>query len=112
MWTKAQEDAAWNKCRTIEGKDHNLWRLDFADAIIRRDHISLRGAFGWRVTMLKPKEMGGTTDNDNLIAAQWRNSRMKVLTGSYPKFKSIITNDGEFRYNVERVQDCTVEEIK
>lgn len=103
MLTLQQIDTVWRRAEEVPNYDPNVWRKDFAGAWIRRDMYGMRSAFGWSACRKNPR-IGSAVNTDNLMAAHWRNYRMKGR--DYPTFKSIVTADGN--RNVEKVQSWRV----
>jgi hypothetical protein len=103
MLTLQQIDTVWRRAEEVPNYDPNVWRKDFAGAWIRRDKYGMRSAFGWTACRKNPR-IGTAVNIDNLMAAHWRNYRMKGA--NYPTFKSIVTADGN--RNVEKVQSWRV----
>lgn len=103
MLTLQQIDTVWRRAEEVPNYDPNVWRKDFAGAWIRRDMYGMRSTFGWTACRKNPR-IGSAVNTDNLMAAHWRNYRMKG--GDYPTFKSIVTADGN--RNVEKVQSWRV----
>ena len=108
-YSKKQIIAAWNKCDTIEGKDPNVWRLDYAGALIHYECIGAHVMFGWDLVRIKPKRLGGTNDDSNLIIMHWRNARFKRLTGTYPTWRSVVTVNEKKTKNKEEIREWTIE---
>lgn len=103
MLTLQQINILWRRAAEAPGYDPNVWRKDFAGAWIRRDMYGMRSPFGWTACRKNP-HVGSAVSTDNMMAAHWRNYRMKG--SNYPAFKSIITSEGN--RNVEKVQSWRV----
>lgn len=103
MLTLHQIDTIWSRATVVPNHNPDVWRKDFAGAWIRRDMYGMRSPFGWAVCRKNPL-IGSAVNINNLMAAHWRNYRMKG--SNYPTFKSIITSDGN--HNVERIQSWRV----
>lgn len=103
MLTLQQIETIWSRATVVPNYNPSVWRKDFAGAWIRRDMYGMRSAFGWTACRKNPR-IGSAVNIDNLMAAHWRNYRMKGA--SYPAFKSIVTADGN--RNVEKVQSWRV----
>lgn len=104
MYNLRQIERVWNRAATVEGNDPRMWRKDFAGAWIRRDMFGVRSPYGWTVCRLNPAIRAIDGAESNLIAAHWRNYKMKG--DDYPSFKSILTSDGV--NNVEKVKSWRV----
>lgn len=55
-------NAVWQKAKTVEGYDPNIWRKDFANAWIRRDHYGVDSKYGWEIDHLCPSSNGGSDE--------------------------------------------------
>ena len=90
----------WNKAKTIEGCNPDIWRQDFAGAWIRRDAYGSHSLYGWEVDHLRPISKGGTNELENLEVLHWRNNLTK--NADYPKFRTIMTSDGDKNIIMEK----------
>mgnify|MGYP004500093007 CR=1 FL=1 len=93
-------DAVWQNAKTEEGYDSNIWRKDFADAWIRRDHYGVESKYGWEVDHLRPSSKGGSDELSNLTALHWKNNRKK--SDDYPQFQTIVSSEGNT--NIEKLR--------
>lgn len=96
----------WDHAKNVDGRNPDIWRRDFAGALIRRDQYGVSCKYGWVVDHIKPKSMGGDDSLDNLQALHWRNN---VSKGSdYPVLETRVTSDGKDNiYKVKRWQLST-----
>lgn len=98
-------NAVWEKARIEQGYNPNVWRKDFANAWIRRDHYGVESKYGWEIDHLRPSSNGGSDDLSNLNALHWRNNNKK--SDNFPLFQTIVTSEGNT--NVEMLQSWKVE---
>ncbi len=77
MATKKQKEAAWDKAKTIRGKNSDTWRRDSEGNKIRQGSYGTHGEFGWDVDHIQPKAKGGSDDPSNLQALQWEENIKK-----------------------------------
>jgi len=60
MASKKQIDMAWDKTRSIKGKNPETWGRDAQGNKIRRPSYGTQGRFGWELDHKKPKAKGGS----------------------------------------------------
>ena len=105
----------FQKCRTIEGLDPKMWRLDSSGAIIKKTSYGRDDElYGWEidhvipVSILEkyhvPEELGN--DMLNLRAMNWNNNVSKG--NSYPKYEIVITSEDDGKSNTYVVGKKTV----
>lgn len=97
-------NAVWQKATMVAGYDPQIWRKDFANAWIRRDHYGVESKYGWEVDHLRPSSHGGSDELSNLAALHWKNNRKK--SDDYPAFQTIVTSEGNT--NIEKLQSWRV----
>lgn len=97
-------NAVWQKAKTVEGYDPNIWRKDFANAWIRRDHYGVDSKYGWEIDHLCPSSNGGSDELSNLNALHWKNNNKK--SDNYPLFQTIVSSQDNT--NIEKLQTCEV----
>ena len=97
-------DAVWQKATTVAGYDSQIWRKDFADAWIRRDHYGVEAKYGWEVDHLRPSSKGGSDELSNLNALHWKNNNKK--SDNYPIFQTIVSSQDNT--NIEKLQTWEV----
>lgn len=102
-FTDEQKLKAWRKASSVPHYDSDRYRKDVAGAWIEwgkyGDTDSELG-LGWEIDHRKPLAKGGTNDDSNLRAMQWRNNRSK--DDDYPVWDSLITSEGN--HNTEKAQ--------
>lgn len=107
-FTEEQKLNAWEKGKTIPGYDPRQYRQDVAGAWMEwakyGDNSSKLG-LGWEIDHRKPIAKGGTNDEANLRALQWRNNRSKG--DDYPVWNSAVSSEGG--HNVEKVQSWRID---
>ena len=99
-------EQVWSRATSVEGRNPDIWRKDFAGAWMRRDQYGVSCKYGWVVDHIQPKSSGGDDSLDNLQALHWRNN---VSKGSdYPVLETRVTSDGNDNiYKVKRWQLST-----
>lgn len=109
-------EAVWKKGRKIEGKDPDVYRLDAAGAIIKKDNRRVNTQFGWEIDHIYPKtklKEAGIPENKwddliNLRPLQADNNRKKG--DDYPDyFREKVMNEETFK-NVTDVKEKTIKE--
>jgi hypothetical protein len=81
----------WAKASPIQGMDPNTFRMDVCGAIIKKELFGVSGSLyslGWEIDHIKPLELGGSDDINNLQALQWCNNRTKDI--NYPLWKGEV----------------------
>ena len=96
--------AVWQKAKTVEGYDPNIWRKDLANAWIRRDHYGVDSKYGWEIDHLCPSSNGGSDELSNLNALHWKNNNKK--SDNYPLFQTIVSSQDNT--NIEKLQTWEV----
>ena len=99
-------DLVWRKGKIVQGYDPAKWRKDFAGAWMYYDAFCLNGEYGWEIEHIRPLSQGGEASISNLMPIHWRNNMVKA--NNFPKFKSLITSDGE--HNIEREQIWVIQQ--
>ena len=97
-------ESVWKKANQIDGYDDTKWRKDFAGAWIQRNQLGIRSEYGWEIDHIKPKSMGGSDDESNLIPMHWRNNVCKA--NNYPVFTSMVSSDGN--KNIDKEQSWKI----
>ncbi len=65
----------WNKGRTIDGFDPNVWRHDKCGHVIKwSDHGNRSSKHGWEIDHIYPKALGGGDELSNLQPLHWENN--------------------------------------
>ena len=100
-FTEEEKSYAWNRCKTIEGKDPDKWRQDYAGAYMWWiKYGDTDSQYGWEIDHIKPLDKDGTYEKTNLVAMQWENNRHK--DNNYPRWETNRSFDGE--NNVEVIK--------
>ena len=106
MYTEEQKDEIFQKCRTIEGMNSKMWRLDASGAIIRRTSYGRDDElYGWEIDHVIPVAIldkykvpeGLQNNSTNLRALNWNNNVSKG--DSYPGYDIVITSEDAGRSN-------------
>ena len=109
-------EAVWKKGRKIDGKDPDVYRLDAAGAIIKKDNRRVNTQFGWEIDHIFPKaklkEAGIPEDKwddlVNLRPFQADNNRKKG--DDYPDYyREKVMNKETFK-NITDVTKNTINE--
>ena len=77
MANKKQQDAVWDKAKTIRGKNPETFRRDSEGNKIRRGSYGTTGQYGWEVDHKQPQSKGGSDNPSNLQALHWEANREK-----------------------------------
>lgn len=93
-------EEVWKHSTPLDGLNPDIWRKDFAGALIRRDQYGVSCKYGWVIDHIKPKSLGGDDTLYNLQALHWRNNAAKG--NNYPEFESCITSNGKDNIYKER----------
>lgn len=117
MYTDEQKDRIFQKCRTIEGMNPMMWRLDASGAIIKRTSYGRDDElYGWEIDHVLPVAILEKYDvpeelqnNDiNLRALNWNNNVSKE--DSYPGYDIVVTSNDDGRSNTFTMGRKTVNE--
>ena len=71
--------AAWAKTSPVSGQ-MNAWefRKDCLGNLVRyNDYGKRHSPFGWELDYIKPRQLGGTTNPENLRALHWKSNAAK-----------------------------------
>lgn len=94
-------EKVWGHAKDVDGRNPDIWRRDFAGALIRRDQYGINCKYGWVVDHIKPKSSGGSDSLDNLQALHWRNNMSKG--NSFLEVETCVTSEGNDNiYKVKR----------
>lgn len=113
-FTQEQIDAVWEKGRVIKGKDKDVYRLDAAGAIMKKDNRKNNTQYGWEIDHIFPKKRlteAGVPENKwddlvNLSPLQADNNRKKG--DDYPDYtREKVMNEETFK-NVIEEKELTV----
>ncbi len=77
MASKKDIEAAWEKARSIRGKNPDVWRKDPAGNTIRKPSYGTQGEYGWELDHIKPKAKGGSDARKNIQPLHWEENREK-----------------------------------
>jgi hypothetical protein len=91
VFSNAVVSLVWEKAAPIKGMDPDVYRRDVCGAIIKKDMFGISGnlySLGWEIDHIKPLELGGSDDIQNLQPLQWCNNRTKDI--SYPFWKGEV----------------------
>ncbi len=77
MVSKKDVQAAWEKAKTVRGRDPDVWRKDVEGNRIRHGSYGTTGEYGWEVDHKHPVSKGGSDDPKNLQALHWEENREK-----------------------------------
>ena len=77
MATEQQKQIAWEKARTLRGKDPNLYRRDRAGNVMYWPSYGKQTQMGWEVDHSHPRALGGTDSPRNLQALNTAENRRK-----------------------------------
>ncbi len=77
MSTKKDIKIAWEKAKTIRGKNADTWRRDSEGRKIRQGSYGTNGKYGWEVDHIKPKSKGGSDKPRNIQALHWKENLKK-----------------------------------
>jgi len=87
MASKTLREKAWEKAKTIRGKNPNVWRRDSKGNIIRKGSYGTQGKYGWEVDHKHPRSKGGTNHGRNIQALHVKENRRKSNKYPYDKRK-------------------------
>jgi len=82
MASKKQIEQAWEKGKTVRGKNPNTWRKDNYGNTIRKGSYGTKGEFGWELDHKNPTSKGGTDNPKNIQPLHWNENRKK--SNKYP----------------------------
>ncbi len=106
-YTEEELDAIWQKGRVIEGMDPSVYRLDAADALMKKGLYGNEGNLGWEVDHIYPKEKLKAKHvpedrwND-MINLRPMNAKNNVAKGEdYPKYSVAVQYDAKSKTNKE-----------
>ena len=113
-FTQKQIDDVWEKGREIEGKDKDVYRLDAAGAIMKKDNRQANTQYGWEIDHIFPKKRlkdAGIPEDKwddlvNLRPLQADNNRKKG--DDYPHYTSEKRMNKDTFKNVTEEQSCDV----
>jgi hypothetical protein len=84
---------AWEKARSVEGFDADIFRKDACGAWIQKDMYSQpESMYGWGIDLIFPQTLGGTVTEENIRALNYRNIKSKGK--DYPSYKAVYTAEG------------------
>ena len=105
--------AVWNKAKTEEGYNPDLFRKDACGAWISWNQYGVKdNLYGWEIDHICPRdlleELGYSEEEiwniNNLRAIQCMNNISK--SNDYPSYTAVVTSDG--RVNIETQKSMTV----
>lgn len=85
MVSNSKKKKAWEKAKTVRGKNPDTWRRDSKGNVIRQGSYGTKGEYGWEVDHKKPKSKGGSDSTRNLQALHHEANRKK--SDKYPPKK-------------------------
>jgi hypothetical protein len=109
-------EAVWKKGRAIDGKDPDVYRLDAAGAIIKKDNRRVNTQFGWEIDHIFPKaklkDAGVSEDKwDDLINLQPLHADNNRAKGDdYPGFTTEKVMNNETFKNITAVKSWKITE--
>ena len=98
-FTKEQLEEIWRKGREVEGKNPDVYRMDAAGAIIKKDDRRVESEYGWEVDHVFPRaklEERGIPETEwdamvNLRPFHAQNNRRK--SDDYPDYtRAVVMN--------------------
>jgi hypothetical protein len=107
MITEKTRQDIFDKCRKVPGLSEDTWRLDAADAIIKRTSYGCADElYGWEIDHVVPRSLleehkvpeDLIDDEQNLRAMNWNNNRSK--SDSYPSYKIVVTSSDDGSSNI------------
>ena len=106
-YTEEQLDGIWQKGISIRGVDANIYRLDVAGAVMKRELYGNEGNLGWEVDHIYPKEK---LKANKVPEARWSdimnlrpmNAKNNVAKGeAYPIYDVAVQRKGQLMSNEE-----------
>lgn len=95
----------WEKGIEVAGYDPDMYRKNYADAWISRDHYGdTDSIMGWEIDHLYPESLGGDCKLINLRPMNWNNNRSKG--NDYPDYRAVLTSEGD--KNIFKDVSCTI----
>lgn len=107
MITEKTRQEIFDKCRKVPGLPEDIWRMDAADAIIKRTSYGCDDElYGWEIDHVIPRSLleehkvpeDLIDDEQNLRAMNWNNNRSK--SDSYPFYKIVVTSSDDGSSNI------------
>lgn len=108
--------AVWEKARTVEGLNPDMFRKDACGAWMSWDKYGMKdNLYGWEIDHICPVaklvDLGYSEEKiwhiDNLRAVQCENNRSK--SNDYPSYTAVVTSEGN--KNIYREKNLVVNEI-
>lgn len=100
IWTPQQIEEVWNKAQIIKNYDPNLYRKDYAGALLFRhafvNNVVLNDdpkSYNWTIVCQRPLTAGGKIELNNLQPLNNTNALTKA--NNYPKWKTAISYNGK-----------------
>jgi 5-methylcytosine-specific restriction endonuclease McrA len=81
MATIKEIETAWEKTKSIRGRNPEVWRRDAFGNMIRHGSYGTLGEYGWEIDHIKPRSKGGSDQLKNLRALHWEKNRKKSDKG-------------------------------
>lgn len=82
MASKNDIDKAWDKAKSVPGKNPDVWRKDNHNNLIRKQSYGTKGEYGWELDHKNPTSKGGSDKPQNIQPLHWKENREK--SDSYP----------------------------
>ncbi len=77
MAKEKQKKHAWEKAKTVRGKNPKTWRRDAEGNLIRLGSYGTFGEYGWEIDHKNPVSKGGSEHLRNIQALHWKANRSK-----------------------------------
>lgn len=87
MASQKKIDQAWEKAKSIRGKNPDAWRKDKHGNKIRKGSYGTQGEYGWELDHKKPSAKGGSNKPKNIQPLHWEENREKGDKYPYKKKK-------------------------